>query len=183
MVEELKVRGSSITSKFAFVKHTFGDGAEEELNERFAKSPYFPALDALWYPFSHYIEINRAIAEAHFDGDIRRLHEVGQFSAKHALTNLYKVYAKEATFVDFLKKISNLHRRFYNVGDMDPQIDESKRQVAVVLSGRREYPMEDLYVAQGFYVGAAKLLGHKDVLSKITRTNEGAVIALKWGDA
>ena len=182
MVEELKVRGSSITSKFAYVRETFGPAAESKLNERFAGSPHFPALDALWYPFSHYLEVNQAIADTCFDGDVKRLREVGQFSAEHALTHLYKVYAKEATFVDFLLKISNLHKRFYSAGSMEPRIDEAGGQADIVLSGNREYPVEDLYIAQGFYVGAAKRLGHQNVLSKISRTADGAIIAVRWAD-
>ncbi len=183
MEPEYQVKGSSIQSKFAFVAERFGPEAESRLREQFLDHDHYPILDALWYPFDFYLAVNQAIVRDFFAGDLTRLREVGQFSAEKALTETYRAYIQSGDFVGFLTNVSRLHKQFYSVGEQRVSVGEDGRYCRIELRGKPYYPEADLYVAEGFYVGAAKLMGLNDVASRFRVDENGATFEMKWGGA
>lgn len=180
MTQPLNVRGSSITSKFAFVGEKFGTDEEKRFRAHFAGGEHYPVLDALWYPFEYYIEVCTRLANDYLDGDLANLREVGQFSAVRALSETYKAYTLSGDFTGFLSQISRLHSRFYSSGEMSVKVAPEGNFCEIRITGQGSYPLAEFYVAEGFYVGSAKHLGLRDVLSRFKRTDAGAVYQLKW---
>lgn len=181
MQADYKVKGSSIRSKFDFVRDRFGRAAEQELKAPFEATPgMLPFLDSSMYPFSVYDRINRAIADEFFDGDLARLREVGEYSAQKVLTTVYKAFASGKDFLGFLRRAAVLHQRFYSQGQMIVSVGAEGTSAVIELTGAPEYSEADLNVAAGFYTGAAKLLGLSDIECDFEVGADGARFDLRW---
>ncbi len=175
------VKGSSINSKFDFVRERLGEAAHNQLRERLTgDESLFPILDSAWYPFELYDRVNRTIAELFFGGALRRLEEVGMFSAERVLKTVYKSFAQGQDFVGFLKRAAILHQRFYDAGQMEVVLGDDGCSAEVIHSGAPAYAEADLYIASGFYRGAGRALGLDDVRSEFRFTATGARFQLDW---
>lgn len=181
MPEEYRVRGSSIRSKFSFVRERFGSAAELQLKEDFASNErLFPILDSSWYPFELYDQINRAIADRFFGGQLSGLVEVGSYSAEKVLTSVYKAFTQGKDFSGFLLRAALLHERFYSQSHMDVILGEDGHSAEILLRDAPTYSEADLHIAAGFYAGAAKLLGLENIRHEHTLMKDGAHFQLRW---
>ncbi len=181
MSREFQVKGSSIRSKFEFVRERFGDAAERRLATRFGDRPELePLLDSAMYPFTVYDELLRIIAEECYDGDLERLTEVGAYSARQVLTGVYRAFAAGKDFAGFLEHASVLHGRFYSAGQMSVDLAEDGRRCEIRLTGAPVYSEADLQVAAGFYAGAAELLGIEQLDWQLSWDQSGATYELRW---
>lgn len=175
------VKGSSISSKFDFVRETFGAAAERELRDGLrGEADLGTILDSGLYPFDLYNRILEAIAERFYGGDLSRLEEVGAYSARTSLTTIYRAFTQGKDFLGFLSRIGLLHERFYSEGKMAVEVQPDRRGARIHLSGAPRYSDADLFVAGGFYVGAGKLLGLESIDYELARTDEGATFHLRW---
>ncbi len=110
------------------------------LKERFRdRDGLLPVLDSAMYPFAIYDEVNRAIAEEFYDGDLARLAEVGAYSARKVLTGVYRAFAAGKDFPGFLKRAAVLHERFYSHGEMLVDLDAGGRACQITLRGAPSY--------------------------------------------
>ncbi len=181
MSDDYRVKGSSIRSKFEFVNERFGEAAVRRLKERFRdRDGLLPVLDSAMYPFAIYDEVNRAIAEEFYDGDLARLAEVGAYSARKVLTGVYRAFAAGKDFPGFLKRAAVLHERFYSHGEMLVDLDAGGRACQITLRGAPTYSEADLYIAGGFYAGAAELLGTESLDWNLAWDSSGARFDLRW---
>ena len=175
------VKGSSISSKFDFLRETFGSAAELELRESLrGEADLGTILDSSQYPFDLYDRILVAIAERFYDGDLSRLEEVGAYSAQKSLTTIYRAFTQGKDFFGFLSRIGLLHERFYSAGKMEVEVAPDRQSARIHLSGAPRYSDADLFVAGGFYTGPGKLLGHEGIKYVLARTDDGATFQLKW---
>lgn len=181
MSSDYSVKGSSISSKFDFLRDRFGAAAEKAFKDDFVNEPgLFPVLDSQWYPFALYDRINRAIAYQYFSGDIRQLEQVGKFSAERVLSTTYSMYADGKDFVGFLKRAAVLHQRFYSQGKMEVSIGEDGKSAMILHSGADIYSDADLHVAAGFYIGAGEKTGASRLRCKMVQIPAGAQFRLSW---
>ena len=178
--EEYWVKGSSIKSKLEFVRDRFGGPAEAALKNRFASQGLFLILESEWYPFHLYNDLCIALAENHFGGNLERLLEVGAYSAERTLRSTYEAYLEGGDFIRFLSRISALHGRFYNQGEMNVEVGPEGKSCEIHLRGAPEYSEADTQVAVGFYVGAAQTCGLAGVRHRIERSDDGVDFFLAW---
>lgn len=177
---DYQVKGSTIASKFDFVRERYGERAEAELREELETEGLRSVLSSSWYPFSVYESLNKAIADKLLGGDLSRLVEVGKYSAQNALTGVYKAYTRQDDFQQFLRRISSLHSTFYSHGDMEVTAEEGSASCEIHLTGAPLYTDADLYVAQGFYMGAAEVFGLAGVDCSLKKDANGAHFTLRW---
>jgi len=180
MSDDYRVKGSSIRSKFDFVRDRFGEAAERELKEQFRERGILPVLDSMMYPFEDYDAVNRAIAEKFFDGEASRLSEVGAYSAQKVLTGVYRAFAAGKDYPGFLRRAAVLHERFYSHGGMDVDLAEDGKSCQITLRGAPTYSESDLYIAGGFYAGAADLLAIESLDWELSWDSSGARFQLRW---
>lgn len=181
MAEDYQVKGSSITSKFQFVRERLGAPAERQLMDRLRDhEASFPILDSAWYPFALYDQTNRLIAELFFGGDLRRLEEVGTYSAEKVLRTVYKSFVKGKDYVGFLNRAAILHGRFYDAGKTEVFLGDDGGSAEIVHSGAPVYSEADLHIASGFYIGAGRAIGLSNVRSEFRLTGTGARFQLRW---
>ena len=181
MKDDYKVKGSSIRSKFEFVKERYGPEAEARLREKFGRRPELsPLLDTAWYPFALYEELNLAIAREFFSGDVARLREVGSYSASLALRTTYRAFVLGKDFVTFLRGTSTYYQTFYNQGDVQVTIGDDGNTADLLFSGAPVYTETDLQVAVGFFVEAGRLLGVTNITGTGSFGRGSAHVKLTW---
>jgi hypothetical protein len=182
MENDYKVKGSSIVSKFDFVEEHFGDEARDKLQRLFDRHGLFPINPAGWYPFNLYVEVLEAVAESFFDGDLTRLEEVGTYSARASLKGVYKsfVVEKEKNFLDFLSRMSALHRMFYSRGQLDVSVREDGRGCELWQRDKPGFREADLFVAKGFYTEAARMHEIDNIEITFAVEGEDAHFSMTW---
>ena len=179
-MSDYKVKGSSISSKFDYIEENYSGEDLEEFKKVIENMIDFPVLDSQWYDFDVYDKINRTIARVYFDNDMEKLLDVGKHSAARVLSGVYSAYVRNHDFIAFLKRISMLHSRFYNKGEMDVDFSKENNSCTIVLHSAPRYPRSDNYIAAGFYVGAAEICGLKNVSYSINEEKEKVRFELKW---
>lgn len=174
-----QIKGSSILSKMLYLHETFGEEAEARLSSFLAERGLRQVLAGSWYSFELFDQVLRYIADQWLGGDLRRLREVGAFSAEKALTTTYEVYAL-GDFTYFLDRISGLHGRFYSEGSLTVLREEGESRCRLRLHGASFYSEPDLEVAAGFYSGAARFLGAQEVQCRFEVAEDEVVFYLSW---
>ncbi|MCG8454760.1 MAG: hypothetical protein MI919_00655 [Holophagales bacterium] len=178
----LRVKGGSIRSKIAFVASTFGPAAEAELVAELAEQGYAQVLEASWYDYDLFDHVLRFIADRWLGGDLGRLRDVGRFSARTALTTTYAFYLGRGDLPGFLGRISKLHERYYSRGSLTV-LEQGATRCRLKLHGAGFYREPDLQVAAGFYMGAAELLGCREVRCRIEPGPDEADFLLEWSSS
>ena len=175
---DYKIKGSSIRTKFQFVKERFGDAAENALQDKFDRS-LLPLLDSSWYPFTFNEQVSQAIVHEHFGGDMSKLRDVGAFSAERVLTSVYKFYGTAKGFIEFLRRAELLHETCYSKGGMRVEIGGDLKSCQIHLRAP-VFSEADMQVAAGFYTGAAGFFGEKNVSCACAPENSGAHFNMSW---
>ena len=119
------------------------------------------------------------IADRHFGGDLAALREVGAFSAEESLSTVYEVYS-DYSFPQFLGRIGTLHQRFYDQGELAVDHAPGERACRIRMHGAAPYSEADLHVAAGFYVGAARHMGLRDIRCRFELVGDEVHFRLDW---
>ncbi|MEM1178717.1 MAG: hypothetical protein AAGM22_10260 [Acidobacteriota bacterium] len=181
MSTTFQVKGSSISSKLSFLLETRGEAAEGEARVFLKEHGVTTVLEATWYDYEVYDRLLAWIARRHFGNDVSRLSEVGRYSANKALTTTYEAFRSPGDFSRFLEKMPVLHKRYYSHGRLVASLVlPGASRCEVLLEGAPVYSDTDLYVAAGFYSGAAELMGHRDVHCGFQREGKRVRFKLQW---
>ena len=178
MAEAFSIKGSSLRSKLDYLREVHGKAAAEELKGWLREKGVVLLLVSDWYPHELYTQLNERIAERFFGNNLKRLREVGVFSAERALSSVYKAYVEKGDFEAFLRRIASLHQRFFNRGAME--VRASPRSCEILLSGAPVYPEADMQIAAGFYIGAARNFGLENPVCDIRLGGKTASFLLRW---
>lgn len=172
------VKGSTIRSKFDFVRELAGKEAEGAFRSEFERNGTI--LDSAWYPFQLYDDVNGKLVRRFLGGDETRLEEVGRYSAERAFSGVYKSFLASSSFDRFLERIATLHDLMYSAGKMSVEPDTARRTCRIHQTGAPTYTARDLYVAQGFYAHAAELFELRGVRCRFRQMPDGVVFDLTW---
>jgi hypothetical protein len=180
MSDAYRVKGSTLLTKIDFVNESFGAEAKEQLMAELTEREFPSVFETGWVDFDRYVELLELIARQFLGGDIKRLTEAGEYSATQALGSTYKVFVTGADFVDFLKHISQLHKMFYSHGRIEVEFTKGQRGCKILHRDKPVYAPPDLYVAAGFYQGAGRLHGLRQVITRFERDSKGITFDLRW---
>jgi hypothetical protein len=176
------VKGSTVRTKFEYVRQRFGEEDERLFREHFKdRSELQPLLDVSWISFRLYDELNCYIAEKFFGGDMSRLQEVGTYSAERALQTTYRAFARGKDFLQFLDQMREYVRAFYNVGDLLVEVGDNQKSAIVKFRKAPEYTLAELHMSAGFFVGAGRLMGLSDITCRSSLSRQGIDLDLRWG--
>lgn len=160
MAEEFLIKGSSLRTKLEFASQRLNPEAVSSLETFLIQElGNRPILDADWYPFDLYDRLLHHLTTHHLDADLSRLSEVGQFSAETALASVYQSYARGRSFEDFMGRLPSFHQRLYTVSRLVIHTKETD-SCEIDIVGMPHVSLADVHVSCGFFVGAARLLGH-----------------------
>ena len=176
----LRVKGDSIRSKLLFARQAFGPESEQELKTFLADLGVSQIDDGTWYPFEAYDQLLRKLADRHFEGDLSRLVEVGEHAAESTLKTTYQVYTLRE-FMNFLERLSTLHGHFYSAGRLENELDDRGLSCRIRLLDAPYYSDSDLFIASGFYQGAARFMGLQGVKCEFRKIGTSEVhFDLTW---
>ena len=180
MGEGLQVKGSTLTTKLAFLRAQVGDATAAEAEKFLATHGIAAVLESLWYPYSTYDALLRWIADHCFGGELKRLEEVGRFSAEAAHSSTYKGLVVSGDFPRYLKQLGVLHGRLYSLGRIlvSPGVDGRSYTVRILDTPGFTEPA--VRIVQGFYCGAARLHGLEGAQCDAVLETDGASFALRW---
>lgn len=178
--DEFRIKGSSIATKLSFIAERYGSEHEASLREWLDDRGYRRILDASWYPFTLFEGLLFVIVERHYDGQVERIQEVGVDSAQRTLTSTYGAFIRGKAFGQFLALMPQLHPRIYSHGTVTPHVDEAACQARIALRDLPKYSDPDLFVSQGFFLGAAKLLGLPEARGSFARVEGGIDFSVRW---
>lgn len=176
--ESIQIKGGSIRSKLEMVRDRFGEPAAEDLERILKDAGAYPVLEANWYPFELFDRILVRIADKHFGSDLSRLKNVGRYSAQKALTGVYKGL-KKMDFSDFARRrLTVLHSRYYSGGKL-AVVQVADKGCRLCLSAPVHFE-SDIWVACGFYEGAAEFGGHTGARCVWERRGDLVLYTITW---
>ena len=178
-IHKYMVKGISITSLFRYLDEYYSEETSDTIRSKVKDHDKFPIMNSGWYPYELYIEILELIAAECFNGQLSSLEALGEYSSRNVLEGIYHAFVARKDFVRFLTKISVLHKRFYNSGDMEVRI-LSDNSAEILLKGAPEYAEADIYIAGGFYATAAKVCGHPSAKYEFKRVVNGVRYLVSW---
>jgi hypothetical protein len=113
------VKGSVLQSLPKFIQTKFGNAALATWLERLspeAREIYSsPILASVWHPIIPFLaEPTVAICDLFYSGDLRGAWDSGRYSAKMALSGIYRIFAVAAPAPTVLKKGSTAMGMLYN---------------------------------------------------------------------
>ncbi len=179
MQRQLNVKGSTLRSKLEFTEERFGSTARQQIEEYLREQGFPTILDANWYPFDLFDGVLQKMADDFFDGDLTKLEEVGAYSAEQALSTTYEPYAARRDFQQFLQRISSLHDRFYDTGQLEITA-RGDEFCEIELQGLPQVSQADVHVAAGFYVGAARFMGLESARCRFSIGPDRVHFRLDW---
>jgi hypothetical protein len=183
MDQDYKVKGSTIESKFEFTEDNFGTKARQALEDKFRDRGLFPVYPSMWYAYDLYVAVLEQLAETHYGGDLSKLEDVGRYSAKKALESVYRSFVDQVgrDFLDFLSRISQLHKMFYTHGRLEVNVHENGKGCDLIQRDKPSLREADLYVASGFYKEAARIHGIRDMRLSFNILGKDCHFTLSWG--
>ena len=176
--DAIQIKGGSIRSKLELVRERFGERAYKDLVRILRAEGAHPVLEANWYPFELFDHVLIHIADKHFGKDLSRLKEVGRYSAQKALTGVYKGL-KKMDFNEFVRlRLPVLHSRYYSAGKLTVvQLADKGCRLCLAAPAHFE---SDIWVACGFYAGAAELAGHTGARCTWERRGNLVIYTITW---
>lgn len=158
-----KVKGSKISSKFAFVRKEFGDEGVDRVLARFSDDEAAELrriIDLRWYPFELYDRVLHAIVETVGHGNATILDRIGAHSAEHQLQNIYASYKRD-DLVRMLKNMVPMHMHMNDPAHMDVKTDNTAECSIIVTEPKSsEWACR---VSRAFYKRVTELAGGKQV--------------------
>jgi hypothetical protein len=184
-----KVKGSNIINRQAYVTERFGPDAWRRVLARLGAedagglSPRI--LASAWYPFEIYNRVDETICQLFGGGSLTLCRALGADSARRALSGTYRVYMKDGP-VALLRRLSVLHRTFYDSGSMTVTVvGEGHCVIRAVYVPRST--RTNCLVAQAFYRKVVEMCGGRDVqVNEATCSADGAPLCLvnvRWSEA
>jgi predicted hydrocarbon binding protein len=161
----VRVKGLILKTRIDYVKKTYG---EEEWERLLASlSPEASAalsgdvLVSSWYPLSMSVEMLVAIDQMFGKGDLAVCREMGRYSARIALSSVYKSFAREND-MHFVNRMTPLiWRQYYDSGEMTTET--TKGQACIRIHGFAEPHPALCMGVLGWLEGANEAWGVEDV--------------------
>lgn len=165
------VKGSVFGPRLNYLKSHGSPEQEQAVMESLSE----PARQALrhvivsqWYPFEHYIELNRAIVKIMGKGDIEILHEVGRCSADEALNGIYKLFFKVGSPNVIIKSAVRAWNQYFQNGELSVEILGPKK-LTMVFSRVEDLAREHFIATKGWVQRVLELSGGTNVRVKLDK--------------
>jgi predicted hydrocarbon binding protein len=164
MAEMVKVKGTKVRSKLAFIEDEYGQEMVGKVLASLApedRRAIHRILDLGWYPANLYDQTLRAIVAVAAGGDEGVLDRIGEYTAEHQSAGAYKVYYKSKDVMTVLRKMVPMHSMLNDPGEMEV-IFHGPRSASIVV---RQPPSsrELCRVARAFYQRTVELCGQPSV--------------------
>ena len=178
------MKGSALATRVTWVRLNHGQAGIERLCE--AVSPGLAGairdgmVNAAWYPFAEFVELNTRIDELFGKGDGALVKELGRWGAEANMTTIYRLFFKVGTVKWVMARAARLWHLHY---------DSGRLVMRELPSGELELAIEDFpspacahcRSVQGWAERSIELSGGEDVRTEISscRLEGGLVCRLR----
>ncbi len=161
-----RVKGTAVVSTLRFVGERFGeDGLKSvlaDLSPEDRAQVETGALASAWYPFALLLRIMKA-AGTRFGGKAPELYrEMGEASAEHGLTTVYKIFFRVGSPQFIISRASAVFKNYYDSGEMKAVVSE-KGHAVLELAGFAEPAPEFCERVVGWMQRTLELSGGTDL--------------------
>lgn len=130
----MKIKGTSLTSTYDFVKNTFPLRLDEWLQDLPTRSRELYTkmiLATHWYPIQEGMIIpTKSIAKLFYDGNEKKAsYNIGLYSADEGLKGIYKIFIKIASPNYVLQRSSRIFKTYYDPIEISIIEDEDKHVI------------------------------------------------------
>jgi hypothetical protein len=175
-----KVKGSVFGPRLKYIKShanpeqekAIWDGMSEALRNDVTR-----VIISQWYPFEHYLELNRAIVKELGHGNMEILHDVGRYSADDALHGIYKLFFKVGSPNIIIKAATSAWNQYFQNGVLSVNIHSAK-SLTMMFQNVELLSQEHFISVRGWVQRVLELSGGKNVrvavgkLEKLSTTLE-----------
>ena len=168
----VKIRGSVVLSRKAFVEKNFGGEAWEKivgsLSPENKKALSGILVHIGWYPFELGKELDQAIVDVLGHGDKQIFEQIGANSAKENLSSVHQSFIRKGDPQAFMRQANQIYRFYYNVGHRE--YEETGPTSGVMTTFDVETFSEvDCLTVVGWYKEALKMCGAQAVFMVETK--------------
>ncbi|MEO0181294.1 MAG: hypothetical protein ABIM74_01460 [candidate division WOR-3 bacterium] len=123
------LKGTSFRLLMDFVREVIGEGALDELLETLspeAKKTFTGEIEpGAWYPLDHFDELEKAIVDRFFGGDITYARKIARFTMERAYADIYRLaFILMKTPKDAIRAIEQLWSLYNTPGIIKIEIGE-----------------------------------------------------------
>ncbi|MGC4116657.1 MAG: hypothetical protein QM765_19220 [Myxococcales bacterium] len=137
---------------FSSVAARLGPGAAKTLSSPFGHE---------WYPLTHIVEIERALAEVHYGGDYKQIERFGAYDGKRQVGTVYRFMLKLAEPAFLLKLSRKLWRSYMDCGEV--AVDNTGPRSAIArISGYDPLHVVHCHDGVGSFRASLEVCGAKD---------------------
>jgi len=169
----MKIKGTAVRSITEFVKNSYSDKYAEWLDLLPSESQAVfrgGVRSSDWYDMQEVAIKPTEIVGDMFYGDVKRgAWECGRFSARNALTGIYKLYVMASRPSHIIERAGRIFAAYYQGAEMDSW-QVSKKEVTVVIN---KFPLPNDVIEcriGGWIECALEISGCKNVDVKITQS-------------
>lgn len=158
-----KVKGSKISSKFAFVRDEYGEAMVAEVVSSLGPADQEALrmiLETGWYPIELYERVMKAICKTAARGNNSVYARIGHHSAEEVLTTTYRIFRGKSP-VDLLNNMVPMHSMINDPGEMEVLSEREGQCTIKVIEPRSTETI--CRVAHSFYERAVQLCGGANV--------------------
>jgi V4R domain-containing protein len=159
----VKVKGSKLTAKFAYLKSRHGEASVGEALATMSAADQKAlglVLDVSWYPQDLYERLLKAIGATVGHGDEAVYTRIGEHSAEHQFSHIFRAY-RAAELEETLRNMVPVHAKLNEPSGMQILLPGPGR-ATIVVSAPRSTPVI-CAVSRGFYRRTVELHGARDV--------------------
>ncbi|MGC4116656.1 MAG: hypothetical protein QM765_19215 [Myxococcales bacterium] len=134
---EVRIKGVSFIHMNDFLRQEFEEAGHAKvvaaLKPDVAKT-LASAFGHEWYPFAHMVDVERAVAQAHFGGDATQIERFGFYDGTRQVGTIYRFLLRLLEPAFLLKQGNKIWRSYMNCGDLATE-STGPRSCLVRLSG------------------------------------------------
>lgn len=157
-----------------------GAELETEFLERLTDSDrevYQTAMTVAWYDVPVVGRLYDVASKVAFPKDPDRLRRIGEASARHDLTGIYKVFLLVVSVPFVIKQTARMWKTYHDTGDAEVIQEKGKKLAALVIKNHPTLPSSLQEMIAGYIVAGLELAGAKNVHVNRVATNPDA---WKW---
>ncbi|MGC4114509.1 MAG: hypothetical protein QM765_07835 [Myxococcales bacterium] len=111
-----------------------------------------------WYELAPVVEIEHALVNKFFNGDITAVAQLGEFDAVESISRIYRILFRFLDPATLVKKSSQLWSRYYDRGEL--KVDQlGPRRLAVHVTGHAPRELIHCHEFRGGLLGCIRVCG------------------------
>jgi hypothetical protein len=173
-MEEVRIKGGSVLHLKQFLVEDQGEpevsGWIDALDDELRDIMRLP-LPAAWYPFSHYLRLERAAVDRFYGGNPIAAERIGAYDLRQNISRFFRIMLRAMNVTFLLDKTSQMWGHVMSAGEAVVIRDEDGKGAALEIRGLQPTDEVWFYDMVGSVREALRMCGAKNPHVRIHRGN------------